>query len=159
MLAAWAALAPGRLLAHTGVPPAPHDLWRSWGLEPTVVVPLFLTAWLYSPEAQPMDLRFYHDGLGQDTFEEQLEGLEITYEDYEPGFGTPTGIARTSELTLFAYNSTPPTESLAADAAAAATPALLQSTPEYLHSAGVFGDWDPVDRSTPARARLEDRLD
>lgn len=118
-----------------------------------------LTAWLYSPEAQPMDLRFYHDGLGQDTFEEQLEGLEITYEDYEPGFGNPTGIARTSELTLFAYAGTPATESLAADAAAAAKPALLQATPEYLHSAGVFGDWDPVDRSTPARARLEDRLD
>lgn len=118
-----------------------------------------LTAWLYSPEAQPMDLRFYHDGLGQDTFEEQLEGLEITYEDYEPGFGNPTGIARTHELTLFAYDATPSTESLAADAASASTPALLQATPEYLHSVGVFGDWAPVDRSTPERARLEDRLD
>lgn len=118
-----------------------------------------LTAWLYSPEAQPMDLRFYHDGLGQDTFEEQLEGLEITYEDYEPGFGNPNGIARTHELTLFAYGSTPATESLAADARAASVPALLQATPEYLHSARVFGDWAPVDRSTPARAELEDRLD
>ncbi|MDR7159604.1 Tat pathway signal sequence domain protein [Arthrobacter sp. BE255] len=118
-----------------------------------------LTAWLYSPEAQPMDLRFYHDGLGQDTFEEQLEGLEITYEDYEPGFGNPTGIARTHELTLFAYGSTPATESLAADAQAASVPAMLQASPEYLHSAGVFGDWAPVDRSTPARAELEDRLD
>jgi hypothetical protein len=118
-----------------------------------------LTAWLYSPEAQPMDLRFYHDGLGQDTFEEQLEGLEITYEDYEPGFGNATGIARTHELTLFAYESTPATESLAADAAAASAPVLLQATPEYLHSVGVFGDWDPVDRSTPARAGLEDHLD
>ena len=118
-----------------------------------------LTAWLFSPEAQPMDLRFYHDGLGQDTFEEQLEGLEITYEDYEPGFGNPAGIARTHELTLFAYDATPSTESLAADAAAASAPSLLQATPEYLHSVGVFGDWDPVDRSTPARARLEDQLD
>lgn len=118
-----------------------------------------LTAWLFSPEAQPMDLRFYHDGLGQDTFEEQLEGLEITYEDYEPGFGNPTGIARTHELTLFAYEATPPTESLAADAASASSPALLQAAPEYLHAAGVFGDWAPVDRSTPARSRLEDRLD
>ncbi|MBT2532749.1 Tat pathway signal sequence domain protein [Arthrobacter sp. ISL-48] len=118
-----------------------------------------LTAWIYSPEAQPMDLRFYHDGLSQDTFEEQLEGLEITYEDYEPGFGNPTGIARTHELNLFAYSSTPTTESLAADAKAASTPALLQATPEYLHSAQVFGDWTPVDRSTPARAELEDRLD
>ncbi|UKA66342.1 Tat pathway signal sequence domain protein [Arthrobacter sp. FW306-05-C] len=118
-----------------------------------------LTAWLYSPEAQPMDLRFYHDGLGLDTFAEQLEGLEITYEDYEPGFGNPKGIARTHELTLFAYEATPSTEGLAADAASASTPALLQATPEYLHSVGVFGDWMPVDRSTPARARLEDRLD
>src|SRR6478752_6541954 len=118
-----------------------------------------LPAWLFSPEAQPMDLRFYHDGMGQETFGEQLEGLEITYEDYEPGFGNPTAIARTHELTLFAYEATPSTESLAADAAAASTPALLQASPEYLHSAGIFGDWSPVDRSTPARARLEDRLD
>lgn len=118
-----------------------------------------LTAWLHSPEAQPMDLRFYHDGLGQDTFEEQLEALEITYEDYEPGFGNPTGIARTHELTLFAYDATPATEILAADAQSAAIPALLQATPEYLHSARVFGDWAPVDRSTPARAELEDHLD
>ncbi|MEV7663470.1 Tat pathway signal sequence domain protein [Paenarthrobacter sp. NPDC089316] len=118
-----------------------------------------VTAWLYSPEAQAMDLRFYHDGLGQDTFEEQLEGLEITYEDYEPGFGNPTGIARTHELTLFAYDSTPSTESLADDAHAASAPPVLQPSPSYLHSAGVFGDWDPVDRSTPARAELEDKLD
>jgi hypothetical protein len=118
-----------------------------------------VTAWLYSPEAQPMDLRFYHDGLGQDTFEEQLEGLEITYEDYEPGFGNPAGIARTHELTLFAYDSTPDTAALAADAEATSTPPLLQATPQYLHSAGVFGDWSPVDRSTPERAGLEDKLD
>ncbi|MDI2034687.1 Tat pathway signal sequence domain protein [Paenarthrobacter nitroguajacolicus] len=118
-----------------------------------------MTAWLYSPEAQPMDLRFYHDGLGQNTFEDQLEALEITYEDYEPGFGNPRGIARTHELTLFAYDSTPSTESLAADAQAASAPPVLQPSPSYLHSAGVFGDWDPVDRSTPARAALEDKLD
>ncbi|NUT26613.1 MAG: Tat pathway signal sequence domain protein, partial [Streptomyces sp.] len=39
-----------------------------------------VTMWLWSPEAQPMDLRFYHDGMGQDTYPEQLEGLNITYE-------------------------------------------------------------------------------
>ncbi len=118
-----------------------------------------VTAWLYSPEAQPMDLRFYHDGLGQDTFEEQLDGLEITYEDYEPGFGSPTGIARTHELTLFAYEATPTTGSLAVDAAAVANPPLLQASPDSLHAAGVFGDWAPADRSTPARSDLEDQLD
>jgi putative membrane protein len=48
VLACAAALVPAPLLAHTGRPPAPHDLWTSWGLEPTVIVPLYLTAWLYT---------------------------------------------------------------------------------------------------------------
>jgi len=47
-IALAAALVPAPLLAHAGRPPAPHDLWRSWGWEPGVVIPLFLTAWLYS---------------------------------------------------------------------------------------------------------------
>lgn len=118
-----------------------------------------LTIWLYSPEARPMDLRFYHDGLGQDSHEKQLEGLEITYEDYEEGFGTPYGVARTHGLTLFAYEATPATPELAADARHASRPALLQASPGYLHSVGVFGDWSLVDRSTLARAALEDKLD
>jgi len=117
------------------------------------------TLWLYSPEAQPLDLRFYHDGLGQDTYEKQAEGLEITYEDYEPGFGTPYGIARTSELTFWAHESTPSAADLAAQAAAVATPPLLTATPERLHSAGIFGDWAPVDRSNAAREVIEDHLD
>lgn len=46
-----------------------------------------VTLWLWSREARAMDLRFYHDGMGMDTYEEQLEGL-----NYEPEFGTPHGI-------------------------------------------------------------------
>lgn len=118
-----------------------------------------VTTWLYSPEARPMDLRFYHDGLGQDTYDKQLDALEITYEDYEEGFGTPYGVARTHELTLFAYEATPSTPDLAADSAYSVRPALLQASPEHLHAAGVFGDWALVDRSTPAQAALEDKLD
>jgi cytochrome c oxidase assembly factor CtaG len=48
LLACVAALVPAPLLAHAGRTPTPHDLWRSWGLEPTVVIPLFLTAWIYT---------------------------------------------------------------------------------------------------------------
>ncbi|MET4061937.1 hypothetical protein ABIB35_003515 [Arthrobacter sp. UYP6] len=118
-----------------------------------------LTQWLHSPQAQPMDLRFYHDGLGQDTYEKQLEGLEITYEDYEKGFGTPHGIARTHEVTLFAYDATPAALRLAADARWASTPPLLQATPAHISSARVFGDWAPVNRSSTAAAALEDKLD
>ncbi|MBN1172469.1 MAG: hypothetical protein JXA67_09870, partial [Micromonosporaceae bacterium] len=117
------------------------------------------TVWLWSPSAPAMDLRFYHDGLGQDTFGEQLEGLEITYEDYEPAFGDARGIARTHELVLRAHAATPPADALADYAAAMNDPALLVVSPERIQAAGVFGDWAPVDRSTPARATIEDRLD
>ncbi|MEV1130027.1 Tat pathway signal sequence domain protein [Agromyces sp. NPDC049794] len=118
-----------------------------------------ITAWLHSPEARPMDLRFYHGGLGQDDFASQLEGLEITYEDYEPGFGDPHGIARTHELTLSAYDATPPIERVVDEVGAVRRPPLLQPTPQYLHSVGVFGDWAPVDRATPLRAEIEDSID
>ncbi|TMR22178.1 Tat pathway signal sequence domain protein [Nonomuraea turkmeniaca] len=117
------------------------------------------TVWLWSPSAPAMDLRFYHDGMGQDTFAEQLEGLEITYEDYEPGFGDARGVARTHELTLRALDATPASEDLAACAAAMNEPGLLVATPERMREAGVFGVWELPDPSTPAHARIEDRLD
>ncbi|MGP3932698.1 exo-rhamnogalacturonan lyase family protein [Nonomuraea sp. KM88] len=117
------------------------------------------TVWLWSPSALAMDLRFYHDGMGQDTFAEQLEGLEITYEDYEPGFGDAHGVARTHELTLRACDATPSAADLAAHAAAMNEPGLLRVSPERIRQAGVFGVWGLPDRSTPARALIEDRLD
>jgi hypothetical protein len=140
-----------------------RDFWR---LHPTrldirnaATALATVTVWLWSPSAPAMDLRFYHDGMGQDTFAEQLEGLEITYEDYEPGFGDPYGIARTHELTLRAFGATPSAARLAACAAAMNEPALLAAPPERVREAGVFGVWDLPDRSTPARAKIEDRLD
>ncbi|WP_404434688.1 Tat pathway signal sequence domain protein [Microbacterium lacus] len=118
-----------------------------------------LTAWLHAPQAQPMDVRFYHDGLGQDTFASQLDALEITYEDYEPGFGDAHGVARTHELTLFAFDATPPIEKLASAVDRLQRPPLLQPTPTHLHSVRVFGDWAPVERSSPVRAEIEDSID
>ncbi|WP_435813381.1 Tat pathway signal sequence domain protein [Streptomyces zhihengii] len=116
------------------------------------------TVWMWSPRAGAMDLRFYHDGLGQDTYPEQLEGLEITYEDYEPGFGTPYGVARTTEMTFWALEATPTAERFSDLAAANAAPPMLVSSPEHNHSAAVFGSWSPVDRSLPAKAEYEDKL-
>ncbi|MEU6250923.1 Tat pathway signal sequence domain protein [Glycomyces sp. NPDC047010] len=116
-----------------------------------------LTLWLWSPDAEPMDLRFYHDGLGQDTYADQLDALEITYEDYEPGFGTAHGIARTHELTVTPYAATPPVADLARLARGTALRPQLAAAPEALQ--GVLGDWDLPDRADPARAALEDRLD
>jgi hypothetical protein len=118
-----------------------------------------LTAWLYAPDAPPMDLRFYHDGLGQDDYATQLEGLEITYEDYEPGFGDPHGVARTHELGLRVFAGTPSNAELAAEAGLVADPPQLAASPEALHAAGVFGDWSLPDRSTPEADELETQLD
>ena len=119
------------------------------------------TVWIWSPEAPAMDVRFYHDGLGMDTYEKQYDGgLEITYEDYEPGFGTAHGVARTSDFTLYALGSTPSREATIALADTIRNPALLTATCEAFLESGVFGGlWSLPDRSTSSKAKLEDRLD
>lgn len=119
-----------------------------------------VTCWFWAPEAPAMDLRPYHDGLGQDTFERQLEGLEITYEDWETGFDTPVGVGRHHEVTLFALAATPARERLVQLAAGVQRPPLLAASPERLLATAVFArQWTLPDRSTPARAAIEDRLD
>ncbi len=118
-----------------------------------------ITVWLWSPEAPPMDLRFYHDGMGMDTHSEEIEGLNITYEDYEKGFGTPHGIARSHELVFRAVAATPAREEFPRYAAALGRPPQLAASPAHCQAAGVFGDWSLPDRSTPAKARIEDQLD
>ena len=108
-----------------------------------------------------MDLRFYHDGLGQDTYEKQYQGgLEITYEDYEPGFGTPLGVARTSECMLWVLPATPPRARLAELAQALRQPAVMVPTPQTTVDAGVFGHALTLPSQTPPQhAALEQQLD
>lgn len=119
-----------------------------------------ITVWVWAPDAPAMDLRFYHDGMGQDTFPKQIEGLEITYEDYEPGFGTALGVARTSELMLWALPATPARERLVEMAGLVRTPPVIACAPAYLQSQRIFGGlWSMPDRSTPAKAAIEDQLD
>ncbi len=120
-----------------------------------------VTMWLWAPDAPPMDLRGYHDTMGMETYEAQYNGgLEITYEDYEPGFDKPEGVARTSELYVWALAATPARERLVEIAATVRAPAVVCAAPEYLHGCGVFGGlWSPVDRTTAARAAIEDKLD
>jgi hypothetical protein len=109
-----------------------------------------LTAWLWSPDAPAMDMRHYAT---------RAHGLSATYEDVQPGMSQAYGVARTSELTLFPVASVPARAQLAAMAKAGGARALLAASPAYLQSAKVFGVWSLVDRSTPARATIEDKLD
>ena len=119
-----------------------------------------VTLWLWAPQAEGMDLRFYHDGMGQDTHAKQRAGLDITYEDYEPGFGTPFGIARTSELELQLLAATPADAALVAIARRIAEPPRIVPPPARLHAAEAFGPyWAPATASGDERTmRLQARL-
>ena len=75
-----------------------------------------LVAWLWSPDAPEMDMRFY-DTHGH--------GLDAAYEDAQPGLSTAYGVARTSELTLFASAAFPAKPDTVAMAAAGAQLPLL----------------------------------
>ena len=113
------------------------------------------TVWMWSPSAPAMDVRYWHDGMDQDTYAEQLEGLEITYEDYEPGFGNAHGVARTHELTLRVHDTTPSADELAEHVALLNSPGLLAVAPARLLAAGVFGSWSlPTADHQDIEARL-----
>jgi hypothetical protein len=97
-----------------------------------------------------MDMRHY-DTKGH--------GLEASYEDYQPGFSSAVGVARTSEFTIRAYSDVPSNEDLLNFAKTVATPPHLVSSPEYYHSIPIFGVWSLPDRSNPTKAWIEDQLE
>ncbi|KAF9890105.1 hypothetical protein FE257_006266 [Aspergillus nanangensis] len=119
-----------------------------------------ITLWLYSPEAAPLDLRPYHDGMGEDTYEKQLDALEITYEDYEPGFNTPYGIARTSEIFIHVLAQTPSSDDLVTLSNHVNEPPVLAATPEYIQETKALGSyWALPDTSNAKATAIENNLD
>ena len=119
-----------------------------------------VTLWIWSPDAPAMDLRFYHDGMGMETHADELQALDVTYEDYEKGFGTPVGVARSSEFTLWALDTTPARERLVRMATHVQSPPQLCAAPAHILATRAFGNlYSLPDRSTAARAHIEDRLD
>ncbi|MDP5030465.1 hypothetical protein [Paraglaciecola sp.] len=118
------------------------------------------TLWFWSPEAPAMDVRFYHDGMGQETHEQQLDALNITYEDYEPGFGSAYGVARTSSFSLFVLDATPSRTDTIAMADTIRQPAQIVAAPQDYLASGVFGGlFSLPDRTNPEKSAIEDRLD
>ena len=109
-----------------------------------------IRAWLWAPQAEAMDLRHYDD---------EGHGLEFAYEDFKPGWSSAHGVANTASLSLRALREVPSNAELVSMAALVAAPARLVCAPEYYHSLALFGRWSLPDRSTPARRRIEDRLD
>lgn len=108
-----------------------------------------LTAWLWSPEAEAMDLRHY---------DKVAHGLEASYEDVQDGMSTPYGIARTSTLTLLPHGGYAGKAAFAEDAKQLTATHVVMPTPQWLHDRRAFGIWSLPDNSTPFRSRVEERL-
>ncbi len=118
-----------------------------------------LTAWLWAPAAPAMDMRSYRDVLGMTDYTAQNRGLDVTYEDYEPGWDSAKGIARTNELWLWALPATPDAAALESYAAHVARPPRLLASSAQIHAAGVFGDWALPSASGPAAEDAERQND
>jgi len=109
-----------------------------------------LKVWLWSPEAEAMDLRHY-DTIPHD--------LLSTYEDIQPGLSTPYGVARTSELSIFVLDKTPSKNETVAMSQLGTNAPQLMCTPEYLHAVKAFGTWSLPDFSNQTRKNIENQLD
>ncbi|QES88119.1 exo-rhamnogalacturonan lyase family protein [Rhizosphaericola mali] len=115
--------------------------------------------WFWSPDAQPMDLRFYHNGLGEDAYEKQRDALDITYEDYEPGFGTPYGVARTSELWLKLESNIPSNNTLIQYAEQIQNPTQLLAPSQHLYNASAFGNNWTIKSNISKYEKIEKQLE
>ena len=106
-------------------------------------------AWLYSPDAEAMDLRHY----------DKRSYVQTYYEGAEEIRSTPCGIANTNELDLWCFGPGAGREELEHCARFLREPPVLVCKPERYHDAGAFGVWSLPDRSSPRKKRLEDRMD
>lgn len=111
-----------------------------------------LTIWLWSPEAEPMNLCHY------DTV---AHGLGASYEDVQEGMSTAQGIARTSELWILPQEGYRGKASVAEAAERLTAEARLLPTPEYLYEKRAFGIWSLPDarRQGEGRGETGDRRD
>ena len=106
-----------------------------------------LTMWLWSPEAEAMNMCHY------DTI---AHNLNASYEDVQEGMSTPYGVARTSVLTLTAYEGYPGPDATRLSAQLLAADAHLLPIPAYLHEKRAFGIWSlPKDSTDKVEQRLE----
>ena len=106
--------------------------------------------WMWSPEAEPMNLAHY-DTIAHD--------LEASYEDVQEGLSTAYGIARTTTIRILPVSGCHDNESLSALSAHITSSHQLMCTPEYLHRKRAFGIWSLPRRSNELERNIEDRID
>lgn len=128
---------------HGGMSVRVEDFWQSYPssieIDGMCGEAATMTMWLWSPDAEPMDLRHYDD---------VAHGLLSSYEDVQAGMSTPYGIARTSSMTFSIGEGRADVERM-----------IITPTPQYLHDREAFGVWSLPDSSNPKRKLVEDRLE
>lgn len=149
--------APGIIAIHEpagGLAVAVRDFWQA---HPTAVevtggggTETKVQAWWWSPEAAPMDLRHY----GRRDHRPVYEAVNPDPAIYSSAFG----VARTSQLTLWAQAAGTTAGELLARRDLAERPPLLTATVEHLHRSRVFAAWTPADRATPIAAAFANGL-
>lgn len=91
-----------------------------------------LTAWLWSPSAECMDMRHY-DTVGHD--------LKINYEDYKEGWESPYGVGHRSSLELRLFDGIPSCEDLLPVARATQKGVQYVCSPDYYYKVKAFGTY------------------
>ncbi len=119
-----------------------------------------VTLWLWSPEAQPMDLRFYPTAWARTPSPSSSKASTSPTRTTNRS-SAPPGIARTSELLFWANAATPSAEELAEQVGAVRVLPQLAALPEQLIKAEAFGPGPlrPARPLHPAKAKIEDHLD
>ena len=117
-----------------------EDFWQSYPstllIEGATSPLATVTLYLWSPEAEPMDLRHY-DTVAHD--------LDASYEDVQESMSTPQGIGRTSVIMLQPTQGYPGDEALTRLFSALTQQPQLICTPQYLHAQHAFGVWSLPD--------------
>lgn len=146
----------GALLGDTGgsVFVGVKDFWQSYpaslGIDGAGADKGCLTAWLWSPDGEAMDMRHY-DTEGHD--------LKINYEDFKEGWESPYGVGHRSTLEIRLFDGIPGNDELLAVAKAVQKPVQYSCSPEYFYSVSAFGTyWGLPDMSTEITAGIEKQL-
>ncbi len=146
----------GALLGDTGgsVFVGVKDFWQSYPASLSVdnagEDSGLLTAWLWSPDAEAMDMRHY-DTVGHD--------LKVNYEDFKDGWESPYGVGHRSTLEIRLFGGIPDNAELLSVAKAVQKPVQYSCPPEYFYSVGAFGTyWGLPDTGTAVTAEIERQL-
>lgn len=124
-----------------------------------------MTAWFYSPLAEPLETAPFHDGLGLDNYGKQLEALDVTYEDFEPGFATANGIGRTNQIIIKPFHGVPSSSEFSAFSSIVRNPPRLVASATHMYESHAFhGYWAPdfhISGRVPSskEREVEDKLD